>query len=325
MTRSRHVPRGPRPLLVLVLVLATILVVAAGALAEIERKFDVGAGGTLVVEAEGTAIDVQGVGGSGARLRLERRRGSEPIEDDYEVSFEQRGNDVVVGIEKRGRSSWLRRDRGLQLTVEVPRRYDVDAASSGGSIHVGSLMGRVDVRTSGGSLTVDDIDGSVVGRTSGGSIQVGAITGDAEVSTSGGSITVGAADGRVEASTSGGSITIESGREVVAKTSGGSIVVREVRGAIDASTSGGTVRAYLTEQPAADCHLSSSGGSVEVYLAEGLSLDLDAQASGGRVSTELPVEVSGTLSRDRLRGNLNGGGPELRLRSSGGGVRIRSR
>jgi hypothetical protein len=101
--------------------------------------------------------------------------------------------------------------------------------------------------------------------------------------------------------------------------------VREVRGAIDASTSGGTVRAYLSEQPAANCRLSSSGGSVEVFLAEGLALDLDAQASGGRVSSELPVAVSGTLSRDRLHGSLNGGGPELELRSSGGGVRIRSR
>ncbi|HVS16864.1 MAG TPA: DUF4097 family beta strand repeat-containing protein [Thermoanaerobaculia bacterium] len=306
--------------------LALIFSIAPLVAAEIERSFDVGAGGTLLVEAEGTTIEIVGSGSGGARVELERRRGTGAIEDDYRVSIEQRGNDVVVGIEKRDRGlRWSWRNQGLALTVTVPERYSVDASSSGGSITVDSLVGEVDVRTSGGSIAVDDIEGSVVAKTSGGSIRVGAVTGDAEVATSGGSITVGAAQGRVRATTSGGSITIESGAEVIARTSGGSIEVREVRGAIDASTSGGTVRAYLSEQPAADCRLSSSGGSVDVVLAEDLALALDAEASGGRVSTDLPVEVTGTLSSTRLRGSLNGGGPELRLRSSGGGVRIRSR
>jgi len=308
----------------LALVLVSSLAASPLVADEIRRDLDVGAGGTLIVDAEATSIEVVGGAGSGARLLLERR-GGVPIADDYEVSIEQRGNDVVVEIEKRRKLSMRWRNQGLRLTVEVPSEYRVDAASSGGSIHVGSLTGDVDLRTSGGSLTIDDLDGSVTGRTSGGSIHIGAVSGDVEASTSGGSITVGAADGRVRATTSGGSITVESGSEVVARTSGGSIEVREVRGAIDAQTSGGTVRAHLSEQPAVDCHLSSSGGSVEVVLAEDLALDLDAEASGGRVSSELPVRVSGTLSRNRLRGELNGGGPELRLRSSGGGVRILSR
>ncbi|HVS63914.1 MAG TPA: DUF4097 family beta strand repeat-containing protein [Thermoanaerobaculia bacterium] len=318
-------PSSPRRLagrcaIALLLLLSTPLLAT-----EIERELDVGPGGRLIVEAEGTSIEVVGGGRSGARLLLERPRGGAPIGDDYEVSIEQRGNDVVVSIEKRRKLALRWRDQGLKLTALVPGEYGVEASSSGGSISVASLAGDVDVRTSGGSLSIAGLDGSVIGRTSGGSIRVGAITGDADVSTSGGSISVGAADGRVRASTSGGSITIESGSEVVARTSGGSIEVREVRGTIEATTSGGTVRAYLSEQPTADCHLSSSGGSVEVFLAEDLALDLDAHASGGRVSSELPVSVSGSLSRDRLRGNLNGGGPELRLRSSGGGVRIRSR
>ena len=59
-------------------------------------------------------------------------------------------------------------------------------------------------------------------------------------------------------------------------------------------------------------------------LDPAVSLDIDASSSGGSVKSELPLTVSGTLSRTQLRGVLNGGGATLKLRSSGGGVRIES-
>jgi hypothetical protein len=36
----------------------------------------------------------------------------------------------------------------------------------------------------------------------------------------------------------------------------------------------------------------------------------------------VPVTIQGKIARDSLRGEMNGGGPLLRLRSSGGSVRI---
>ncbi len=53
---------------------------------------------------------------------------------------------------------------------------------------------------------------------------------------------------------------------------------------------------------------------------------LDASASGGDVDAEgltLTLEKSGR-SRGRLAGAVNGGGPVLKLRSSGGGISIRT-
>ena len=43
---------------------------------------------------------------------------------------------------------------------------------------------------------------------------------------------------------------------------------------------------------------------------------------GGGVDCDLPITIQGRVSRTSLRGNLNGGGPILKLRSSGGGIRI---
>ena len=108
---------------------------------------------------------------------------------------------------------------------------------------------------------------------------------------------------------------------MIAETSGGSIEVREVHGPIRASTSGGSVRAYLAEQPTADCSLSTSGGTVTVHVDDSLALDIDANASGGSVRTDLRVDAS-VNTKTKLKGALNGGGPTLKLRSSGGGVRV---
>ena len=44
----------------------------------------------------------------------------------------------------------------------------------------------------------------------------------------------------------------------------------------------------------------------------------------GAATVDLPVTVQGRLSRNAGSGTLNGGGESLRLRSSGGGVRLRS-
>jgi hypothetical protein len=38
----------------------------------------------------------------------------------------------------------------------------------------------------------------------------------------------------------------------------------------------------------------------------------------------VPVTVQGTQDEDSIRGRINGGGPKLVLRSSGGSIRVKS-
>ena len=71
--------------------------------------------------------------------------------------------------------------------------------------------------------------------------------------------------------------------------------------------------------------LETSGGSVVLEVDPDVRARLDARASGGNVRTDLPVTVQGEMDRGRLQGEVNGGGPLLTLRSSGGSVSIRKR
>ncbi len=146
----------------------------------------------------------------------------------------------------------------------------------------------VDLTTAGGAIQIDDVDGDVRARTSGGSVEISEVTG-----------------------------------EVEARTSGGHVHVHDVGGPVFARTSGGRISVRFNDRAEGD--IETSGGSIEVEVEEGVGIELDASTSGGRVSIDSELRVSGTISRSRVQGKINGGGPELRLRTSGGNVRLRMR
>jgi len=217
--------------------------------------------------------------------------------------------------------TWLRQ---VEYRVSLPREFNVDLSTSSGSIAVGDLKGEVDARTSGGGLDFGRIDGPVRGNTSGGGISLAGGRGKAILHTSGGGIRIEDVAGEVVAETSGGSVQVNraTGR-VSAHTSGGSITIRDTTGPVDASTSGGSVTARLSAQPKEPSRLSTSGGSINVELAGNLRVEVDAATSGGSVSSDFPVPTSG--DRHSLRAAINGGGPLLHLRTSGGGIHIQKR
>lgn len=316
-------------LLALVLFAATS-VFAAGDV--IRKGFNVADGGTLRLEAEYGDVKIV-TGGTGVAveiIREARGRRGERLMQEHKIEFSQQGNDVIITSDDADRDgNWFRgfdwNDYEVQYNIRVPDRYNVDVKTSGGSVKLDDIIGTVDARTSGGSISTGRIGGPANLRTSGGSITVGGGDGKVDARTSGGSVRIGDTTGPVEARTSGGSITLARIRgSVFARTSGGGISIEDATGSVDASTSGGSIRAQLSGQLTADSKLSTSGGSVTVSLAPNVAVDLDARASGGGVRTDIPITIQGRQEDDELQGKINGGGPRLTLRTSGGGIRVKS-
>lgn len=322
---------GPAVEIATLLVFATLIVialcfpaVAGAATTGIEKSFEVAPGGRLEVQADGASISITTHPGNGARVKVTRGADSEEaIRRDYRVDFKQEGDLLRVEVVKLHPTRLFDFSfKSLGIDVELPKRFDATVGTSGGSVSVADLDGKVDAKTSGGSIALASIGGPVRANTSGGSIKLHSSKGDADVHTSGGSIVIGDVDGAVRAHTSGGSITIDrSNGAVTAHTSGGSIEVHEVRGAIDAETSGGSVTASLSEAPRADSSLRTAGGGVTVTLADGIGVNLDARAM--RVTSDFTVAGHDSeQGRGELVGAINGGGPALVLRSTGGGIRV---
>jgi len=306
------------------LLLSGSAVVRADTDGTIRRTFDAAPGGRLVVEVSGARVNVVGTSGSQVDIVYTRIVGAgspadeEQILAEHTVTMEQSGN--TISIIERGQDSnggglgsfigsLLRGRVGVhkqyELTVEVPRQFKLDLRTSGGRIDVGEIEGSVQVRTSGGRITLHHIAGNVDGRTSGGGIDLDSVEGYVTVRTSGGGI---------DSVNTHGSLSL--------RTSGGSISIDEHQGNVDGRTSGGSIRATLVSQPEGDSTLTTSGGSISVIVPADIAANIDASTSGGSVRSDLPVTVQGEMDRNRLVGKLNGGGPELRLHTSGGSIRI---
>ncbi len=308
--------------MVIVIAAATIMCTVSvdGSIEEtITKTFSVSPGGTLNVETDLGSIKVEAVERNAVDIRVlqevrtSSKEKAEKILKDFEIEIYQRGNDVFIrsDYERHGwQKFWDNISKHLRVKyiISVPRVYNTDLKTKGGSISVHGTEGRVRSTTSGGSLDFDNIVGDIYGKTSGGSIGIGNVDGDIDIHTSGGSIKIARASGEVEAHTSGGSITVE-----------------EVMGAIQAHTSGGSVKAYIASQPASSCRLSTSGGSITVYMKDDVAVDINAKTSGGRVHTDFPMTIKGKIDKRSLYGTINGGGPELYLRSSGGSIYIREK
>ena len=261
---------------------------------------------------------------AGGRLRVNLDSGSIVIEshDREEVRV-----DVLVAGVGAGRLDFELSAKGDNVTLRGrPRGWMPDVL---GSPHVRARVRvpsefSVDIRTGGGAIEIEDLEGEVRVRSSGGAIEIGRIRGDVDVETSGGAIETGEVDGELRARTSGGPIRIFAVTgSVEARTSGGPIEILGAADRVDANTSGGAISVRFTEAPSGV--LETSGGDIDVEFPEDEGMDLDARTSGGRVRIDEQLAVRGRVEPTRVEAELNEGGDRLRLRTSGGDIRIRVR
>lgn len=308
--------------------MAAIVVCAPALLAESEmtQSFELRPGGAFELDTANGHVEVVGTSRSGIRMTVISKQGDP--EDDYEFDYAVAKGAVRISVDRIGRDRFWRHNsrNSLRFEIEVPRQTAVRVDTAGGRIVVDGIDGDVEMDTSGGPITGTAINGDVVADTSGGGITLERIRGDVVADTSGGSIQIEDVVGDVEADTSGGSIRIEEvDGDVSADTSGGSIRVDGVTGEVLADTSGGTVSVAFDGRNIAGATLSSSGGGVRVQIDPNASFTIDAAASGGSIDCDIPIEVRGKISKHRLSGDVNGGGPVLTLRASGGTIRIEPR
>lgn len=315
--------------------LLTIVPLAQAATDErVTKEFSVGAGGRLVLKVDFGALEVTTNAASAVRVEVYRKvtASTEQKEKDFlaerPIRMEQDGGEVTVESSRTGLGAgfhWGRVRTEATYRIQVPPDCTLDLQTAGGSIQVQDVAAVVRAKTSGGSLKFVRVQGDLVGLTSGGSISLQDCQGDQRVETSGGRIEVTGGGGTLKGGTSGGSIRVARfGGPARVATSGGSISLEAITGEIRAETQGGSVKAVLSDAVlSGPVSLSTSGGSVSLTVPPEAAFALDAVSSGGGVRSELPVDSAEKPKRSSLSGTVNGGGPEVRLRTSGGSILVK--
>jgi TonB family protein len=215
---------------------------------------------------------------------------------------------------------------------------DLRAFTAGGHINAGNIAGDAALRSGGGHIRAGQIGGRADLETEGGNITVGQAGALVSVRTGGGQIDFGEVRGSVRAQTGGGGIRIMyvSGPMEV-ESSAGSICLTRVAGTVRAATAGGTITAWINpDAPSSGgtvhlpglSQLTSGNGDIIVFLPRNLAADIDAIVESGG---ERRIEADPALALQiQNRGNgpvhalaaLNGGGPPLKLRTTGGKIRL---
>ncbi len=199
--------------------------------------------------------------------------------------------------------------REITLVLEVPQICSLDIKSESGRINVADdIKGRLRARASRGDVFFGRVGGSADIEVRSGNISVGRVEGDLVARNGYGDIQVGTVKGMADLTAEHGSI------EVI--NSFGGLVAKATKGNIEAGMS-----RYLAQ----DSSLHAVAGNVIVDVDPDSALTVDARTTWGKVRTAVEVaETTGKQNKFRLAGSLNGGGPLLALKASGGNVHIRS-
>jgi Putative adhesin len=119
------------------------------------------------------------------------------------------------------------------------------------------------------------------------------------------------------------STTATSGK-LFARTTNGAVTVKDVTGAVDAQTTNGGVNVELASV-SDRVTLKTTNGGVVVAVPSDAKADISASVTNGSISVSgLKMETTES-SRRHVEGRLNGGGTAIELRTTNGGIRVRSR
>ncbi len=105
-------------------------------------------------------------------------------------------------------------------------------------------------------------------------------------------------------------------------TTNGGIEATRCSGRVNASTTNGKIRAELTSVDRGGMKLETTNGSVMVNLPATAAATINASTTNGAIRSDFPMTVSGEISKHHLRGTINGGGDEIRVRTTNGSIEI---
>jgi len=330
-----HATQVLKFMIIRTLLLLVIAVATASALSEdnVHQTLDAAPGGRIIVDVDFGTIEVSA--GADDKVIIEAHRkidsSDEAREKEYmtaaPVIVSKEGNTVTIRARRSAKDrnmNWSGRcSMDARYTVKVPRSFNSELRTAGGSIIGSELTGTMSADTSGGKLKFTHLKGPTGATTSGGSIELNGCEGVVKVDTSGGRIESIDGSGSLEARTSGGAIVVKNfGGDTKVETSGGRLAFENINGKINGRTSGGSITARLKSPVPGDVDLETSAGSIEVTVPPDAGLDVEAEASSGRVTSDLPF-VGIRTNREEMKGKINGGGKSLVLRTSAGSISIK--
>ncbi|HEY6467499.1 MAG TPA: DUF4097 family beta strand repeat-containing protein [Candidatus Acidoferrales bacterium] len=212
--------------------------------------------------------------------------------NDVRIDESQSGDHVIISV-KTPHDHFnffgsMHHEVHVQLTV--PRELDLEATTGDGSMDVQPVAGRIQLRSGDGSIHADGTRGDITMHTGDGSISANGLDG---------TLAADSGDGGIHISGRFDGLTVNTGD-----------------GSVDASASAGS-------KMTSPWSLHSGDGSIDLHIPSDLRAYVDLKTGDGSINLDgISVNVEGALERSHIRGNLNGGGGELKITSGDGSIHL---
>ncbi len=243
----------------------------------------------------------------------------------YNLSISHDNSILTVRSErKKSVNSVFSNNSGVSVSfkIHVSQQVANELKTSGGNILIKQFVGNQKLNTSGGNIQLENIQGDIDGHTSGGNIDGESLTGTNNLETSGGNISIAKGKGNMSLETSGGNVSVRDAEGALKlSTSGGNIEALNIIGGLNGSTSGGNIDVKFA-QVNSNIDLDNSGGDIHLVIPKDSKANLDIASDNVNVSGL--NNFSGKSDKHTVDGTLNGGGPVVKARTSGGTIHLDS-
>ncbi len=109
------------------------------------------------------------------------------------------------------------------------------------------------------------------------------------------------------------------------RTTNGSITAKGTSGALKLATTNGGISAELLRiLPGAEMSFHTTNGRINLSVPSTFAATLSASTTNGSIHSDLPITIAGSVSKRSLRGTINGGGPEVKLATTNGSIKVKS-
>jgi DUF4097 and DUF4098 domain-containing protein YvlB len=234
----------------------------------------------------------------------------------FKVSESQRGYKLTVDYDDERSQT-----NNLVVRLMVPREFDIETNSAGGSISISDVSGKFEGRTGGGRITLSNLSGKVNLSTGGGYITVVDSDLDGKVSSGGGGGVMRNVTGNLKATSGGGVVSYENVRDkhgdlrgprgmsttgvspgtVMYSSAGGGIDLDEAPEGAMVRTGGGEIRIRNASR---FVKANTGGGDIDIEIEDGYVV---ANTGAG----DIEVEVEGGLGESRDGIDLSTGHGEI--------------
>jgi hypothetical protein len=274
---------------------------------DFQYAYDLKPGGRLTVESYNGSIEILGWEKNSVQITGTKYASRQSLLDEVKIETHATPDAVSVRTVRPLGRHW---SSGARYVIRVPHQVVLDrVTTSNGHIRVEDVQGDARLDTSNGALRLRTIEGRVDAKTSNGGIEGDGLTGDLTLRTSNGGIRLDRVSGTLDASTSNGGIHVRLGKP-------------KPNEPVKLQSSNGGIELEVAALDNNEIRASTSNATITLRLPADIKARLRASTSNSSITSDFDVTTRGTLSKNHLEGEINGGGPLIDVSTSNGTIRI---